>query len=117
MQEKMAKLKKYALAAICLQIIILAVFRIGLDKGIMTASIIIIFESVFLYYVFDRVESLSQAQSEGVSDILGKDAKEAYLFGQTRGDARLVETQYLADLASIQAAETLPQQLFGGRVG
>ena len=37
--------------------------------------------------------------------------------GQTRGDARLVETQYLADLASIQAAETLPQQLFGGRVG
>ena len=83
MHEKMAKLKKYALAAICLQIIILAVFRIGLDKGIMTASIIIIFESVFLYYVFDRFESLSQAQSEGVSDILGKDAKEAYLFGQT----------------------------------
>jgi len=82
MQQKMNSLKRWMILAVAVQAALLVIFRAGLDKGIMSASIILIIESAALYFSFDRFEALSDNQNSGVKELLGDAAKDAYLFGQ-----------------------------------
>ena len=82
MQQKMASLKRWMILAVVVQAALLVIFRTGLDKGIMSATVILIIESAALYFCFDRFDALSENATTGVKDILGDAAKDAYLFGE-----------------------------------
>ncbi|NCB33421.1 MAG: DHH family phosphoesterase [Erysipelotrichia bacterium] len=82
MQQKMASLKRWMALAIIVQAALLVIFRMGLDKGIMSATVILIAEAAALYFCFDRFESMMENTSTGVRDVLGDAAKDAYLFGE-----------------------------------
>lgn len=82
MQQKMAKVRKVLLVAILIQIVLLAVlFIFNLDKSIFPGIAILIVEAVLFIYIMDRFENVYQEQATGVKSVLGKTAKDAYLYG------------------------------------
>ncbi len=83
MQHKMNEMRRFAIIAVVVQIVLLFIFRAGLDKGILSASIILIVEVIVLYLSFDRFESLAQEETSYISEAVGSVSQDALLFSQT----------------------------------
>ncbi len=66
---------------VIIQAVLLFAFRTVLKAGIMTASIILIFEAAAMIYLFEYFQNLAEEQSSGVKTTLGSAANEAYLTG------------------------------------
>ena len=83
MQQKMNKMRRFAIIAVVVQILLLFIFRAGLDRGILSASVILIMEVIILYLSFDRFEALSQEEKTSIREAVGSAAQDAFLFSQT----------------------------------
>ncbi|MBR2795220.1 MAG: DHH family phosphoesterase [Solobacterium sp.] len=83
MHKRINSLRRILIAVLVAEAALLFLFRAGLEKGIMTATIMLIIQAVLFFYVLDRVETFMKEQSEGVQEILGSTARDAFLFGET----------------------------------
>ena len=83
MHKRINSLRRILIAVLIAEAALLFFFRAGLEKGIMTATIMLIIQAVLFFYVLDRVETYMREQSAGVQEILGSAAKDAFLFGET----------------------------------
>ncbi|MBR2761865.1 MAG: DHH family phosphoesterase [Solobacterium sp.] len=83
MHKRINSLRRILIAVLVAEAALLFLFRAGLEKGIMTATIMLIIQAVLFFYILDRVETFMKEQSEGVQEILGSTARDAFLFGET----------------------------------
>lgn len=82
MRKKLNELRRLLAIAVIIQAGLLVFFRTGLNRGILTATIILIVEAVLLYFSTDRFVSLITDHSTEIQAVLGTSADEAFLFGE-----------------------------------
>ena len=82
MRKKLNELRRLLAIAVIIQAGLLVFFRTGLNRGILTATIILIVEAVLLYFSTDRFVSLITDHSTEIQAVLGTSAEEAFLFGE-----------------------------------
>ena len=81
MHQGINRAKRIIMLLVIIQAVLLFAFRTVLKSGILTASIILIFEAAADIYLFEYFQGLAEEQSSGVKATLGSAAKEAYLMG------------------------------------
>ena len=83
MQKKISDLRRILFAAIAVEALLLFFFRAGLEKGILSATIILIIQGILFVYLLDRIDTLSHEQASGITEALGDSARDAFLYGMT----------------------------------
>jgi c-di-AMP phosphodiesterase-like protein len=83
MRQKINDMKRYVLILLAVQVGLLFVFRLGMDKGILSATIILIVEAVVLFWALDRFDTLSQEEAAGIEKTAGASTAQAFLFAES----------------------------------
>lgn len=83
MLRKLSNLKKLIILLLAAETAAVLFFSLFLNAQVILPSIFLVIEAFVFYFLFDRFDVLTQAQSAGVKNILGTAAREAYLFGGT----------------------------------
>ncbi len=83
MQKKINDMKRIVIILLVVEAALLFLFRIGLDKGIFSATIILIIEAVFLFWAMDRFDTMNDEAQRGISEVVGAAASDAFLFAET----------------------------------
>ena len=82
MQKKISDLRRLLIVVVAVEAVLLFVLRAGLDKGILSATIILILQGIIFIYLIDRIDTMSREAATGVAEVLGDSAKEAFLYGE-----------------------------------
>lgn len=83
MRFKLDKMKVQIVIAVAIQIALIIFFKLFLERGFFSASVVLVIEVVLLYYVLYYFTSSLEDYENNLSNSLGKGAKEAFLFGQS----------------------------------
>ena len=83
MQKKISDMKRMVIILLVVEAALLFLFRVGLDKGIFSATIILIIEAVFLFWAMDRFDTMNDEAQRGISEVVGSAASDAFLFAET----------------------------------
>ncbi len=82
MQNRISSLRRILILVLLAEAGLLFFFRAGLEKGIMTATIILLIQAVLFFYVLDRVENYILDQNAAIKEILGSSAADAFSYGE-----------------------------------
>ena len=82
MNDKIKNLKRGMIVLLIIEAGLLAFLYASFRVDIMMAVFILISETAIVFFLFERFSDLSREQSEGVKQVLGKAAGEAYLTGE-----------------------------------